>query len=211
MTQDEAIKKLESWLLIPIDYESILPALYAIRNTTDFKSYVSKVADAEFKPEAEVLHDVEAYEEEAARKAEAVGQMLKKLNEISGGLRSDGSKKKDVFDDLEKAHREKTEEEIKQERADERFKAYTKKYMAKQSNTAGSDDSDRFDHYPVPCCPYCHRPMIKKEVFAPLTCGTIALACFLGMFFLPLAFIPLFYGRKKVLTDYCEHCKKSIQ
>lgn len=61
MKTKEAIQEIENWLLVPIDFESILPALAVLRHNSEFKYYVKRVADAEFKMPSDIVQDVDRY------------------------------------------------------------------------------------------------------------------------------------------------------
>ena len=67
MTQTEAISKLEDWLLIPVGIENVLPALVALKGTSDFQEYLQKVADADYRTVAEVAREVDACERKLAK------------------------------------------------------------------------------------------------------------------------------------------------
>lgn len=69
MTQTEAISKLEDWLLIPVGIENVLPALVALKGTSDFQEYLQKVADADYRTAAEVAREVDACERKLALEA----------------------------------------------------------------------------------------------------------------------------------------------
>ena len=43
MQREEAIKRLDNWLKVPVDYESILPALADLKYTDQFEDYIQRV------------------------------------------------------------------------------------------------------------------------------------------------------------------------
>lgn len=61
MLVSDATRAVEEWLLIPIDYEKIIPALAVLKKTPEYGGYLEKVAKAEYKSTFDVDSDVENY------------------------------------------------------------------------------------------------------------------------------------------------------
>ena len=148
MTQAEAIKKLESWLLIPLGYEEVLPALRVIRNTPDFESYAARVADAEFKSTAEVVRDVDAFEG-SLRQDGMSDDLVNKLEAISGKKYPDRPGKSDDFDvileSVSAARGEQTAEELESAKLQEKYGAFVQGYVRGGSRAASAGRRDSRD------------------------------------------------------------------
>lgn len=84
MNTSEAIQQIERWLLVPVDYDAVIPALAVIRNTDDFDRYASKVADAEYKTKSSVIENVDAYIEKTSKEPTQEEILAQKLKQISG-------------------------------------------------------------------------------------------------------------------------------
>ncbi|MBQ9394303.1 MAG: hypothetical protein IJU23_02155 [Proteobacteria bacterium] len=84
MNTSEAIQQIERWLLVPVDYDAVIPALAAIRNTEDFDRYAAKIADAEYKAKSVVIENVDAYIEKTSKEPTQEELLAQKLKQISG-------------------------------------------------------------------------------------------------------------------------------
>lgn len=61
MQREEAIKRLDNWLKVPVDYESILPALADLKYTDQFEDYIQRVAEIEYRSASSIADDVDHY------------------------------------------------------------------------------------------------------------------------------------------------------
>ena len=200
MTQSEAIQKIESWLLVPVDYEKIIPALACIRHTPDFTFYIKRVAEVEYSSPAEIEKTIDQYL--AFHPNESPYSSLNdKLSRISG--RSDRqvaneliAKPMDILDELDSRRARKQIGKSEEEKLSDAYQAYVNGYIAgKETNL------------PAKTCVHCNIPLATREVNSLTFKATIWI--FILLFTCPpLALIPLICGREKKIQLYCPKCGK---
>ena len=105
MTRSDAIRQLDAWLLVPVDYEKILPALLELKGDREYDSYIAKVAESEFRKPAEIQADVEQYAQrrtEIEARSAALDQKLEAISGVKNRSVSEAfaSDNEDVFDGL---------------------------------------------------------------------------------------------------------------
>lgn len=196
MTQSEAIRQIENWLLVPVDFDSILPALAVLRSTSEFDEYVSRVAEAEFKTSEDIIQDIDAYiAKQGTSHTEGMLAIEQKLEALSGRTRQLHkelrSRSEDVLDMLAKRRQPKTE-------ADRREDAM-KSYMEK------SRRNDKRNTSLAPQCLACHATLAMKEENKVLPLGWAIFGVLL-VFCFPLCFIPLIIFREKQVVYTCPRC-----
>ena len=103
MQREEAIKRLDNWLKVPVDYESILPALADLKYTDQFEDYIQRVAEIEYRSASSIADDVDHYitkvRYELEKKQQAFDQQL---DDMAGGDRvkpKNSSYDDDIIDD----------------------------------------------------------------------------------------------------------------
>lgn len=204
MTHAEALQKLESWLLVPVDYEGILPALATIKGSDEYDSYVHRVADTEFTSCQKIDRDVCEFLTKGSDKVERKKDLESKLASLSGKKVSlDMNKAADVLDDLEREKFGKTDDELKCEEEKARYEAYVDGYMTGSKNALLRRNNAGTSL--APCCSRCGSQYEVRQVYEEMGCGTIGLTVLLAFIFFPLALIPIL-SRKKVERYYCPHC-----
>ncbi len=186
MTESEAYKKIERWLLVPINYESIVPALAAIRKSSDFSSYAEKVAQVEYKSISDVVLDVDAWIDVHKNDRTREEILQEKMDAIAGrssGKVSNTNGKGDL---------------------NQQFGSFVQEYSSVGRNS-GQDTSECSDleH----CCPHCGRPMILKEEYGRLTAGGVLTMVILFFFMSFLCIIPymLGVGRERKRVYWCKY------
>lgn len=187
MTESEAYKKIERWLLVPVDYEKILPAMAAIRNASDFLSYADKIAQAEFKATSEVVSDVDKWIGEHKNDRSRDDILAEKLNAIAG-KRANTSSIEPAKPDI-----------------NEQFGSFVQEY----SSVGSHSGRDLEDDYPLQCrCPCCKRVMRVKEENGSLTSQGVVLMIVLFFLIGFFCLIPYYcgVGREKKKIYYCDSC-----
>ena len=135
MTQTEAFKKLDAWLLVPISYQGIIPALAAIANTQEYASYLKKVADADYRSVESVKKDVDDYlQKEAANPKPSLDQMLSKISGKENRHFEDEINKAapDILDDLAHQKDQKIHGLSESEQLDKAYKDFVYKEVNRQ-------------------------------------------------------------------------------
>ena len=199
MTHSEAIRQIESWLLVPVDYENILPALYTLRGSSDFDKYIVKVADTEFRKPNEIADDVERYAQERPTAEAREAAINKKLEAISGvkdrkiseAFAEDDA---DVLDALEnRINRKYDAIAQKQDQLNDAFQKYVNGYKPKRESSAL-----------VPTCSHCDHPLESRVVETGISTAWIILAFVLcwpiGLFLL------VTMHKRTVRQQYCPRC-----
>ena len=141
MNQEEAFKKIDHWLQVPLDYSSIIPALAAISGTREYAGILKKVADADYRSVESIKTDVDNYlKEQAANPKPTIDQML---NQISG--REDRhleneihAPETDILDDLAHKRDQKIHGLSESEKLDQAFNNYVQKQTSLPAQTTGS-------------------------------------------------------------------------
>ncbi len=204
MTHAEALQKIEDWLLVPVDYEGILPALATIKGSDEYESYVRRVADTEFTSCQKIDRDVCEFMTKSSEKVERKKELENKLAALAGKKVSlDIEASEDVLDELEREKFGKTEEELKTEEEKARYEAYVDGYMTGSKNAALR--SNNAGNSLVPCCSHCGSRYEVRLVYEEMGCSTIGLTILLAFICFPLALIPIL-TRKKVERYFCPHC-----
>ena len=199
MTQSEAIQKIEAWLLVPVDYENIIPALACIRHTPDFTFYIKRVAEVEYTSPAEIEKTVDQYLVFHPNQ-NPYSSLNDKLSQISGRSRQVANelnaKPMDILDELDAKRAQKQTGKSDEEKLSDAYQAYVNGYIAgKETNL------------PVRTCVYCNTPLATREV-NPLTTKSMIWIC-IFIFTCPILIIfPLLFGREKKLRHYCPKCGK---
>lgn len=196
MTQSEAIRQIEHWLKVPIDFDAVLPALAVLRHTSEFEDYVNRVAEAEFKTPEDIILDIDVYMSKSSERSEEMAALEKKLEALSGKTRKLQKelsfRSADVLDKLAQQRRPKSEADMREDAL--------KAYMSK-SRYQGRSQSAM-----VPQCQYCQSALVTKEVAKIQTIGWVLF--FLMFFTFPLSMIPLLVFREKHTKYYCPHCRR---
>ncbi len=190
MTESEAYKTIERWLLVPVDYEQILPSMAAIRSASDFEYYAEKVAQIEYKTRAEVIRHVDDWIEIHKNDRTRDEVLAEKLDAIAGrnSNSSEASQKAPNNADLN-AHFGNFVQDYAQN--DKRNRPKEKIYPLEKS------------------CPNCGKAMIKKQEYGNLTSGGIVAMIILFLVLGVFCVIPyiLGFGRERKEVYYCEHCR----
>ena len=200
MTQNDAIQKLESWLLVPVDYDTVIPALARIHDTADFSYYVKRVAETEYVTPQKVLDNVNQYL--STHPVQDDLEVLdKKLEQISGRSNRQIARELqpaqvDILDELDSRRQRKLNGASDSEKMNDAFQSFVSGYIAGKSSSL-----------PVPTCRNCHTPLATREV-SEMTTGAIILTIILFFFCLPLAILPILFGRQKKTQKYCPKCKR---
>lgn len=140
MQREEAIKRLDNWLKVPVDYESILPALADLKYTDQFEDYIQRVAEIEYRSASSIADDVDHYitkvRYELEKKQQAFDQQL---DDMAGGDRvkpQNSSYDDDIIDDT--SHRKRPS--AKDSAREKAFKNYINQSSATRSRKRRNDD-----------------------------------------------------------------------
>ena len=186
MNTPEAYKILERWLLVPVDYENVLPALVAICDEDDFAEYVNKVAKAEYKLSDEVFRDVDIYLENVKNSKSREEILQEKLDAIAGRTKESS---------------EKTDETDENHDLNAHFSEFVQDYASQ--NTGNSL---------VRACPRCGTPMTEREEYGSLTTSGVFIMIALFLVINIFCIIPYCFGvgREKKKVCYCDRCRQKI-
>lgn len=139
MQKDEAVKRLENWLKIPVDYKDVVPALADLKYTDLYEPYLKRVADADYRSAASIDKDVELYitgvRYDLGRKKQ---DYERKLDAMAGGdrLASRSGNDDDLLDDIDP-----------RQAGNARKKAEREKVLSKYMETTGAKRRKRKDAY----------------------------------------------------------------
>ena len=202
MTQSEAIQKIESWLLVPVDYETIVPALAFIRETPDYHYYLKRVAEAEYASPNEIENSIVQYL--AANPVQNPYSSLNdKLSQISGrsNRRIDeelNAQPVDILDELDAKRRRKYEGSTEEEKLGDAYEAFVSGYVAGKNSQST---------LPALRCHRCNAVLTTREIYHLSTMHKV-LAIIL-FFVFPLLPILVYFGcRQKKVQVYCPICGK---
>ena len=144
MQREEAIKRLDNWLKVPVDYESILPALADLKYTDQFEDYIQRVAEIEYRSASSIADDVDHYitkvRYELEKKQQAFDQQL---DDMAGGDRvkpKNSSYDDDIIDDTSHQKRPSAKDSAREKA----FKNYINQSSATRSRKR-RDDDDEYD------------------------------------------------------------------
>ena len=198
MTQSEAIQKIESWLLVPVDYENIIPALASIRHTPDFTFYLKRVAEVEYTSPSEIEKTIDQYLAFHPNQ-NPYSSLDEKLSRISGRNNRQvanelNAKPMDILDELNARRAQKQNGKSEEEKLSDAYQSYVNGYVSKKET-----------NLPARKCTYCDTPLETREV---KTLSTKAIIWIFILIFIcpPLILIPIIFGREKKLRYYCTRC-----
>ena len=201
MTRSDAIRQLDAWLLVPVDYEKILPALLELKGDREYDSYIEKVAESEFRKPAEIRADVEQYAQrriEIEARSAALDQKLEAISGVKNRSVSDAfaSDNEDVFDGLtSRLNRKYDAEAQKADNLNNAFNKYVKGYRG--SSKPGSAL--------VPTCRHCNHEL-ETRVVQKFTDSRLLWTIVAFILFWPVGIFLLLTSRKTVTQQYCPRC-----
>jgi hypothetical protein len=198
MTHSDAIRQLDAWLFVPVDYEKILPALLALRGTNDYSRYIAKVAEAEFRSTNEIEADVEQCalrQSKIEARSAAIDKKLEAISGVKDRSVSDvfAEDNEDILTGLEnRINRKYDAIAQKQEELNNAFKKYTQGYQRKNPPNAL-----------VPTCPHCDHALTERVIEKHTNLAIIILAFIL---FWPIGIVLLLTSKKTFSQQYCPRC-----
>lgn len=223
MQREEAIKRLDNWLKVPVDYESILPALADLKYTDQFEDYIQRVAEIEYRSASSIADDVDHYitkvRYELEKKQQAFDQQL---DDMAGGDRvkpKNSSYDDDIIDDTSHQKRPSAKDSAREKA----FKNYINQSSATRSRKRRDDDDEYDDDIDdeeytdairirkgyayCPCCGKKLQANYKTEI----TSNGVFWIIICVLFCILLVFIPILSCTYKMVTFRRKHChRKSL-
>lgn len=211
MQLEEALKQLDQWFKVPIDYESIIPALAELKGTKHFDDYLQRVAEVEYCSTTAISNDVDKFiANERANLRQKRERFDQILDDMAGGKRIVNDKPSyddALLDEIVDQDDRRSMEDAK------RLDAFAK-YMEQtggSSRTKNLADGEftyavavRGGHAYCPCCGNKMKTT-RKDSFTATGFILIIVCCCI---FFPLALIPFFVCRSTTVTFYCKKCSR---
>lgn len=201
MTRSDAIRQLDAWLLVPVDYEKILPALYALQGDREYGSYIAKVAEAEFRKPSDIQADVDQFAlrcPDIEARSSALDQKLEAISGIKNRSVSEAfaSDNEDVFEGLTNHINRKYDAEAQEaDKLNNAFNKYVKGYRGNSSPGSAL----------VPTCRHCNHELCNRVV-QKTSDSKMMWIIIAFIVFWPLGLYMLFTSRKSVSQQYCPRC-----
>ena len=198
MTRSDATRQLDAWLLVPVDYEKILPALLELRGSNEYSSYIAKVAEAEFRSTNEIEADVEQYalkRSEIDARSAALDQKLEAISGIKNRSVADAfaDDNEDILTGLEnRINRKYDAIAQKQDELNNAFQKYTRGFRSANTQNAL-----------VPTCRHCDHALENRVVEKYPSIALIVIAMLL---FWPIGLFLLLTSKKTYSQQYCPRC-----
>lgn len=225
MQLEEALKQLDNWFKVPIDYKSVVPALAELKGTEHYDDYLQRVAEVEYCSTTTISNDVDEFivneRAKLRRKQERFDQIL---DDMAGGKRivNDKASYDDaLLDEIANPDDQGSEEDVKRLDAFAKYMEQTggsrrtKNDIHRKGAYPRSDEAVADDEYTYSVavragrahCPCCGNTMKTTRKYSFTVTGIILIIVCCCTFF-PLALIPFFACRRDMVTFYCKKCRR---